>query len=637
MGPARFTGPAAEPPVRNRCRGPKRHVTETPRIPSLAQGVRHRCNTLRSAPAVSLRSCPGDFLAARPVRDMIRERFDIATETAMKLVLALLFGTLLSVTAPSVEALAEKRVALVIGNSNYQQVKALANPEQDAKAFAALLRDAGFDVVDARTNLGSSEMRRALREFSDKVIGADMAVVYYAGHGIEIEGTNYLLPVDAVLKRDLDAEDEAVSLDRILRVLEPVQQLRLVILDACRDNPFVTAMRRTSATRAIGRGLAQIEPPNSNTLIAFAARAGSTAEDGTSQHSPFTAALLKHIAEPGLDLRIAFGRIRDEVLTRTGNRQEPFVYGSLGGTTVSLVPPRSVARTAPAPAAKTAPAIVDPSDAMRRDYELAVEINTLEIWDSFLKHHNTGFYADLARAQRERILSEQKSRAASATPAPPPATERTAPLPVPPVAAPAPSGTPGPTAALPPAPPEPRPAAAPEPASPASPAANLAERTRLVLGELKRLGCYSGEPGTVWDRRSQRAMEQFNRHAGLKLDTKIASLESVGVLKAKPTRVCPLECGRGFRAKGDACVRIACPRGQVPGNDGECEARRPSRNTAAKPPAQRPAPAARQAPKGGSQPERVVCGQTGCFPVKRGCSSEIRPSGHGSVAVVTCP
>jgi hypothetical protein len=540
----------------------------------------------------------------------------------MKL-LSVLLGILLWLASPVAEALADKRVALVIGNSNYKQAKTLANPENDAKAFAALLREAGFQVVDARTNLGSGEMRRALREFSDQVVGADVAVVYYAGHGIEIGGTNYLLPVDTVLKRDLDAEDEAISLDRILRVLEPVQQLRLVILDACRDNPFVASMRRTSATRAVGRGLAQIEPPNSNTLIAFAARAGSIAEDGITKHSPFTAALLKHIGEPGLDLRIAFGRIRDEVLTVTGNRQEPFVYGSLGGTIVSLVPPRAIAT----PAAKPPlPATADPADKIRRDYELAVQINTLDIWDSFLRHHSDGFYADLARAQRERILAEQKNKVAAVPAAAP---ERSSPAPA--VATPPPE-IPGPSAAITPTPATPKPSAVPEVT-----AGNLAERTRLVLAELKRLGCYAGEPGPTWDVRSQRAMEQFNRHSGSKLDTKVASLEAVGILKAKPTRVCPLECDRGFQAKGNACVRIACPRGQVVGDDGKCESRKAPK-AAAKPPAQRTEPAARrQSPKASSQPERVVCGQTGCFPVKRGCRGEVRPSGNDSVAVVTCP
>src|SRR6266404_650127 len=235
-------------------------------------------------------------------------------------------------------ALAEKRVALVVGNSTYQRVPQLANPARDADDMSEMFRKAGFTVVVAKHNLGASEMRRALRDFSDKVRDADVAVVYYAGHGMEIDGTNYVIPVDAALERDIDAFDEAIPLDRILTVIEPAKRLRLVILDACRDNPFNKTMKRTIGSRAIGRGLAKVEPESPNTLIAFAAKAGSTASDGDSKNSPFTAALVKYLPRPGLDLRKAFGYTRDDVLKATNNKQEPFIYGSLGGDDVALVP-----------------------------------------------------------------------------------------------------------------------------------------------------------------------------------------------------------------------------------------------------------------------------------------------------------
>ena len=204
-------------------------------------------------------------------------------------------------------AMADKRVALVIGNSAYQKVTRLTNPGNDSGVMAETLKNAGFDVVDLKRDLNVNQMRRTLREFSDRVRDADVAVVYYAGHGMEIDGTNYLIPVDAVLERDLDAFDEAIPLDRILAVIEPARQLRLVILDACRDNPFNETMKRTIGSRAVGRGLAKVEPSSPNTLIAFAAKAGSTASDGDSKNSPFTAALVKYLPKPGLDLRKAFG------------------------------------------------------------------------------------------------------------------------------------------------------------------------------------------------------------------------------------------------------------------------------------------------------------------------------------------
>src|SRR5437870_2584715 len=216
-------------------------------------------------------------------------------------------------------ALAEKRVALVIGNSSYQKVARLSNPANDAAAVATMFKSAGFDTVETKLNLTVSELRKTLRDFGNKSRDADVAVVYYAGHGIELDGNNYLIPVDATLETDTDVLDETLSLDRVLVAVEPAKQLRLVILDACRDNPFSKSMKRTIASRAIGRGLAKVEPSSPNTMIAFAAKAGSTASDGDSKNSPFATALVDHLAKPGLDLRKAFGFVRDDVLRATNN------------------------------------------------------------------------------------------------------------------------------------------------------------------------------------------------------------------------------------------------------------------------------------------------------------------------------
>jgi uncharacterized protein len=218
------------------------------------------------------------------------------------------------------------------------KVGKLPNPARDAAAIEALLRTAGFDAVEVKRDLGRDAMRRALRDFSDRVRDADIAVVFYAGHGIEVNGANYLIPVDAVLERDIDVEDETVPLDRISQILEPAKRLRLIVLDACRDNPFAPVMRRTLAGRSIGRGLARVEAPTADTLIAFAAKAGSIAADGQGANSPYTLALVKHLATPGLDVRLALGRVRDEVMKSTNSKQEPFVYGSLGGAEIALVP-----------------------------------------------------------------------------------------------------------------------------------------------------------------------------------------------------------------------------------------------------------------------------------------------------------
>lgn len=308
--------------------------------------------------------------------------FSVATSLICLMLVALL----------STSAMAERRVALVIGNASYQSASSLSNTVSDAKAMTALLLKSGFDVVESKSDLGVVDFKRAVRDFMFTARDADIAVVYFAGHGIEIRGSNYLIPVDAKLRSDYDADDEAVSLERIILAVEPVKTLRLIILDACRDNPFIRNMQRTLAARAVTGGLATVEPNTGNTLVAYAAKAGSISFDGSGRNSPFTTALLKHIAEPGLDIRIALGRVRDEVMKMTANRQEPFVYGSLGGTTIALVGP-------PTPPPARAESRYD----IQRDYEFAERIGTKNAWESFLQAHPTGYYAGLARAQLAKL------------------------------------------------------------------------------------------------------------------------------------------------------------------------------------------------------------------------------------------
>jgi len=280
-----------------------------------------------------------------------------------------------------------KRVALVVGNGAYQNVAELANPVNDAAAMARMFEDAGFDSVTMKQDLGVIEFKRALREFFDVVQDADVAVVYYAGHGIQIGNMNYLIPVDAKLATEIDVQDEVVSLDRIVTTLQPAKQLRLVILDACRENPFLGRMKPSHASRSIGRGLGRVDPEN-NTLVAYAAKGGQIAEDGTGRHSPFTAALTKYLPVPALDIRLALGRVRDDVLRTTSNKQEPSVYGSIGGEPVALVPGPSGESLADA----------------KSDYELVERVGTRQAWEAFLLSHREGLYAELARAQLAKIL-----------------------------------------------------------------------------------------------------------------------------------------------------------------------------------------------------------------------------------------
>ncbi|MCK1425645.1 caspase family protein [Bradyrhizobium sp. 180] len=583
------------------------------------------------------------------------------------LAFALLFGT--------DPAFAGKRVALVLANSAYQHAPLLANPVNDGSVMAKTLKEAGFDIVDSRHDLSALDTRRVLRDFADATRDADIAVVYYAGHGIEVEGSNYLIPVDARLERDTDVYDEALSLDRVLVAVEPAKQLRLVILDACRDNPFGKRMKRTIASRGIGRGLAQVEPTSPNTLIAYSAKAGFTAQDGDGANSPFTVALSKHLATPGLDVRRAFGFVRDDVLKSTGNKQEPFVYGSLGGEDVPLVP---VKMTAAAPAAPVA----NPQADIRRDYELALQLGNRAAWDAFLAQHPDGFYASLAKLQLEKIGAEQAHAAAiakakqaeaerdrlaalgaqkdaqakaaadakaaeqaqlAAQKAKEQAQQQAAVAEQQRVnlAAAAPGGAPASTAG-------------PAGTNVASltPATAPADLTRTVQSELGRVGCFSGQADGNWNTSSQRSLSQFNRYAGTKLDVKVASTDALDAVKSKPSRVCPLVCEHGFKVDGDKCTKIVCRDGYAVNDDNECEKKR-----AAKPakPAlakrddgdERPARQRRQSAgagaadgygaaagiaaaagasraKGGGQ---VFCNSGGCRPVHRGCHLEYRGGG----------
>ena len=224
----------------------------------------------------------------------------------------------------------ERRVVLVIGNAAYQAVSGLANTTNDARAIADVLKADGFTSVRIALDMTRASMIASLNDFQREADTSDWAVVYYAGHGLEVSGTNYLVPIDARLGDDRDIQDEAVSVDRILRAVENAKKLRLVMLDACRDNPFLKKMHRSIATRSISRGLAAIEPLGA-TLIVFAAKDGETAEDGAGNHSPFAASLIKRLQQPTIEINKLFRLVTSDVLKATGNQQRPFVYGSLPG------------------------------------------------------------------------------------------------------------------------------------------------------------------------------------------------------------------------------------------------------------------------------------------------------------------
>ncbi|CUT14987.1 FIG00441069 hypothetical protein [Bradyrhizobium sp.] len=549
-----------------------------------------------------------------------------------------------------------------------------------------MFRKAGFDTVDVKLDLTVVDMRKALREFGNKVREADVAVVYYAGHGIELDGTNYLIPTDGALETDTDVLDEAFSLDRVLFAVEPAKQLRLVILDACRDNPFAKTMKRTIASRAIGRGLAKVEPTSPNTMVAFAAKAGSTASDGDTKNSPFATALVERLPTPGLDLGKAFRFIRDDVLKTTGNKQEPFVYGSLGGDDVALVPAKPVA---------TGPQ-ANPQDAVRRDYELALQAGDRDAWEAFLQAYPEGFYANLARVQLKKIGAED-ARAIAAEKAKQAedekarlVAERAKKAEQDKAAAAAKAAEDARIAAEKAKQVEEAKAAAAEQrrkdaeaavakaladkqaaektlaekiandkaaAEPAKQAAEKAQRdgeqkvaavaptqsppsrspqetAKLVQSELRRVGCLASNADGEWNATSQRSLALFNKHAGTKFDAKLASFEALDAIKAKPGRVCPLVCNRGFRADGDNCVKIACGAGYRINDDNECEKVQDKKPVATRE-NNKPRDDERKKVEGApAKPQasgQMICGRASCRPVGPGCRLESRSQNGGQL------
>jgi hypothetical protein len=252
---------------------------------------------------------------------------------SLRLLLALAFvGTPCVLLASSDASADENRIALVIGNSAYRDVQELPNPRNDARAVGEALERLGFKV-DTELDLTQSDLQTALREFGYQAESADVAVVFYAGHGIQVANENYLLPVDAMLRRERDLIYEALPLTVVMDEVAQARRLGLVILDACRDNPLAERLRQALGgvrSGLVGTGLARMDNLPRDTMVAFSTRPGEVAVDGAGQHSPYTDALLQHLEEPGLELNLLFRKVRDTVLEFTAERQEPRTYDALG-------------------------------------------------------------------------------------------------------------------------------------------------------------------------------------------------------------------------------------------------------------------------------------------------------------------
>jgi uncharacterized caspase-like protein len=304
----------------------------------------------------------------------------------------------------TVPAHGQKRIALVIGNSAYQDAGKLTNPTNDASDMAAILKAHGFQVLEG-FDLGKSAMEARLRDFARALTSNEVGLFFYAGHGLQVSGTNYLVPVDARLADASGLDFELVRLDLVQRTMEREVGTNIIFLDACRDNPLARNLARALGTRSveIGRGLAPTQG-GAGTLISFSTQPGNVALDGTGRNSPFAGALVKRLMAPNDDLSAILIDVRNDVMRATQDRQVPWEHSALRGR--FYFGPAS-------PGGPPTPQLVDPAVARAaRDYELAAKIGTKEAWDAFLAAHPSGFHAELARVQRAKLVA--------ITPRPPP-------------------------------------------------------------------------------------------------------------------------------------------------------------------------------------------------------------------------
>jgi tripartite-type tricarboxylate transporter receptor subunit TctC len=345
--------------------------------------------------------------------------------------IGLVAGLFAIVGAIASPAAAQERAALVIGNGRYIHAAGLPNPANDARAVAATLREMGFAVVSG-TDLDRSGMERALFDFLDKARAAKIALVFYAGHGLQVEGRNYLAPVDARLESARDLAFGMIELDKVLASLDEPGRANIVILDACRDNPLARSFASKARSGAVGAGLAAYTSLGTGTLIAFATAPDKVALDGEGANSPFTQGLIKHLRTPGLEVRQMLTRVRADVARATNDRQVPWDNSSLRGDVYLAGAASDAARLQqPQP----------PSEA-ERVWALTKDTTSQGVLDAFIARFPGTVFADLARAR----LAELRGRETPAQPsnAPPPSSSSTAsqvaalPLSTPPSVAPTP-------------------------------------------------------------------------------------------------------------------------------------------------------------------------------------------------------
>ena len=305
-------------------------------------------------------------------------------------------------------ALAESRLALVVGNSNYRNTPALRNPKNDARAMAQALKRLGFKVIHG-IDLSSADMERTVREFAGALQSADVALFYYAGHGLQVKGQNYLVPIDAKLKSTLDLEFEATDLQVVIDLMEREAKTNFVFLDACRDNPLARTLARSlgaSRSATVGQGLARINS-GVGTLIAYSTEPGNVALDGSGRHSPFTKALLRHIETPGLEVGRMLRRVRSSVLKQTKRKQVPWDHSSLVGDFYFRSRPGATAATVKETPKYATPAF-DPRQIELTVWDSIKQSRNAADFESYLRHYPKGAFVPWAKIRLTELTGEKR-------------------------------------------------------------------------------------------------------------------------------------------------------------------------------------------------------------------------------------
>src|SRR5215471_12866524 len=298
------------------------------------------------------------------------------------------------------QAIAERRVALVVGNAQYAHTPALPNPRNDAQDIADTLRKVGFEVT-LGYDLDQTKFARIIDDFARALEGADVGLFFYAGHGLQINEKNYLVSTEAKLQSAFLVPSETIELDAIIRLMESKTGSNLIFLDACRNNPLTDNLKRNLAavnrTIAVGRGLARIDPTGRDTLIAFSSAPGQEAADGYGRNSPFTASLLRHLAKPGLEVSVMLKEVAADVREATHNAQRPQQLSDMSKAFYFV-------KAAPVAAIPLAPSPVAPVDPLDLQFwQSAAAANECDSIRAYIREFPTGKFMVLARISERQL------------------------------------------------------------------------------------------------------------------------------------------------------------------------------------------------------------------------------------------